>query len=60
VTPTIARRYSELRSSYPALEKEDALIAATALVRKLPLVTRNRRHFRMVEGLVLPSLLSDA
>lgn len=59
VTPAIARRYSELRSRHPAMEKEDALLAASALVRRLPLVTRNRRHFRAIEGLVLPSLWRD-
>jgi toxin FitB len=31
----------------------DALIAATALVHKLPLMTRNRRHFERVGGLNL-------
>ncbi len=29
----------------------DALIAATALVHRLPLMTRNRRHFARVKGL---------
>jgi len=29
----------------------DALIAATAMARQLMLVTRNRRHFAMIEGL---------
>lgn len=47
----IARQYSELRGRYPTLEKADALIAATALVRKLPLVTRNIRHFQNIDGL---------
>jgi predicted nucleic acid-binding protein len=46
-------RYSELRRLYPALEKEDALIAATALIRRLPLVTRNWKHYKMIEGLTL-------
>ncbi len=49
----IAFRYSELRRIHPTLEKEDALIAATALVRRLPLLTKNRRHFRIVKELVL-------
>lgn len=31
----------------------DALIAATALVHELPLMTRNRRHFERVRGLSL-------
>ena len=29
----------------------DALIAATALAHRIPLMTRNRRHFDRVEGL---------
>lgn len=33
----------------------DALIAATALHRNLPLMTRNRRHFDRVDGLRLVS-----
>lgn len=37
LVPTIAARYSELRGRYRNLEKGDALIAATALVRGLPL-----------------------
>jgi predicted nucleic acid-binding protein len=51
--PAIAARYSALRRQYPDLEKEDALIAATALVRHLPLITRNWKHFRRVAGLAL-------
>jgi hypothetical protein len=35
------------------LEKEDALIAATALAKRLPLMTRNWRHFRVIRGLTL-------
>ena len=31
----------------------DALIAATALVHRLPLMTRNRRHFDRIDGLRL-------
>lgn len=49
----IADRYSDLRRQYPRLEKEDALIAATALVRKLPLVTRNWKHYKGIDGLTL-------
>lgn len=49
----IAIRYSDLRRRYPKLEKNDALIAATALVKRLPLVTRNHRHFRVVADLTL-------
>ena len=49
----IARKYSDLRGRYPTLEKADVLIAASALVRKLPLVTRNIRHFQSIDGLTI-------
>lgn len=49
----ISSEYSRLKSAYPSLERGDALIAASALVRKLPLLTGNQRHFRLIEGLVL-------
>jgi predicted nucleic acid-binding protein len=35
------------------LKIADALIAATALEHRLPLMTRNRRHFERVPGLTL-------
>jgi predicted nucleic acid-binding protein len=50
---SITARYSNLRRQYPSLDKADALIASTALVKRLPLVTRNKRHFRIVEDLPL-------
>jgi len=49
----MARMYSDLRRKHPSLEKEDALIAATALVRRLPLATRNWKHYKVVAGLTL-------
>ncbi|MGH7820226.1 MAG: PIN domain-containing protein [Candidatus Binatia bacterium] len=49
----IAARYSSLRTAYRNLPKEDALIAAAALVKRLPLLTRNWRHYRQVGELVL-------
>ena len=49
----IAGLYSDLRRKQPPLEKEDALIAATALVRRLPLVTRNWKHYKVIKGLTL-------
>jgi predicted nucleic acid-binding protein len=49
----ITGTYSDLRRRYPSLEKEDALIAATALVKKLPLVTRNVKHYKNIQGLIL-------
>jgi predicted nucleic acid-binding protein len=53
LTDPIAVRYSDLRHRYPSLEQSDALIAATALVKRLPLMTRNKRHYRMIEDLPL-------
>ena len=53
LSDSITARYSDLRCRHPSLEKGDALIAATALVKHLPLMTRNKRHFRMVSGLTL-------
>lgn len=49
----IALKYSELRTSYPSLDKEDVLIAATALVKRIPLVTRNYKHFSKIKELVM-------
>lgn len=53
LTADIAYRYSELLNEYPEMEKEDALIAATALQKRLPLLTRNRKHYRKIKGLVI-------
>ncbi|MBM4138445.1 MAG: type II toxin-antitoxin system VapC family toxin [Nitrospira sp.] len=53
LTDTIAARYSELRRKHPSLEKGNVLIAATARLKQLPLMTRNKRHFRMIAGLTL-------
>ena len=49
----VIAKYSQLRAAYPQLEKGDALIAASALVRQLPLLTQNLRHYRIVTNLVL-------
>ncbi len=53
LSDAITTRYSALRRRHPSLEKGDALIAATALVKHLPLMTRNKRHFQIVPGLTL-------
>jgi hypothetical protein len=53
VTRAVAARYTAARSRSPRLEREDALIVATAIEKRLPLMTRNWRHFREVEGLTL-------
>lgn len=41
-------------SSHSGIDVADYLIAATAEVRGLTLVTTNVRHFPMIEGLVAP------
>jgi predicted nucleic acid-binding protein len=53
LSESIAMKYSDLRRRHPSLEKADALIAATALVKRLPLLTRNKRHYRMVHEIDL-------
>jgi predicted nucleic acid-binding protein len=53
LSDSITARYAELRRRHLSLEKGDALIAATALVKRLPLLTRNRRHYRIIPDLVL-------
>ena len=49
----ILNQYSLLRRQYRHAEKEDCLIAATAMIKKLPLVTRNYRHFKIFKELKL-------
>ncbi|OGW43876.1 MAG: hypothetical protein A2Y66_04180 [Nitrospirae bacterium RBG_13_41_22] len=53
ITADIANRYSALLEEYPEISKEDALTAATALHKSLPLLTRNWKHYRKIKGLVL-------
>lgn len=45
--------YSKLRIEYPKSHKEDTLIAATAIIHKMPLATRNTKHFRVFKELRL-------
>lgn len=47
--------FGSLRARGDPLEALDVMIAAIALERREPLLTRNRRHFARVEGLVLES-----
>lgn len=49
----VTRVYSELRFSRKDLAQPDALIAASAMARGLPLLTLNVRHFSRVNGLSL-------
>ncbi len=53
INDSIALKYSELRKMYPALDKEDLLIAASALTRKLPVMTRNYKHYKKIKELSL-------
>ena len=53
-------KYSLLRSTYKNIDKEDAIIAATALVKGLLLLTRNYKHFKVVEGLKLVKKTSES
>jgi hypothetical protein len=52
VDRNIARRAGRIKRD-AGLKIADALIAATALEHRLPLMTRNRRHFERVAGLEL-------
>src|SRR6266699_1943336 len=54
---TVTDAYSELLNRYPNLRHHlaDALIAATAWTKNLPLVTTNVRHFRSIKEIeVIP------
>ena len=51
----ISIRYSDLLAKYhvKGLHPPDAIIAATAWSKKLPLLTRNKRHFSYIEEIKL-------
>lgn len=49
----LLQKYSDLRHQYPSSGKEDCLIAATAITKKFPLLTRNYKHYRIFEELQL-------
>lgn len=57
VTESVARRFAELRATLRRqgnlIADMDLLIAATAIVHDLSLLTRNTRHFSRVPGLHL-------
>ncbi len=61
VDRTIAERAGRIRRA-TGLRTADALIAATAVLHHLEIVTRNRRDLQRVDGLVLrdPSTLARA
>ena len=55
VDSDISLKYSDLLAKYHdnGLQPPDAIIAATAWSKKLPLLTRNRRHFSYIEEIML-------
>jgi hypothetical protein len=58
VDEQIAERFSSLLAKYAnhGLRKGDALVAATAWSRRLPLLTRNTRHYRFISEITVLSL----
>jgi predicted nucleic acid-binding protein len=58
VDSVIAAAASELLMKYPnaPLRVNDALIAATAWVKRLPLLTRNRKHYEFIAEITLADL----
>jgi len=58
VDPVIAAAASELLQRYPdaPLRIADALVAATAWTKKLPLITRNQKHYRFIDEITLTTL----
>jgi len=57
----IAEKFSQLLSPYTGqgIRKADALIAATAWVKKLPLVTRNIKHYQFINEIDLVKISSS-
>ena len=55
VDDEIADRYWALLQKYKSqgLRQADAIIAATACQRNIPLLTRNQRHFRFIAEIIL-------
>ncbi len=51
--------YNELRKKGQLVEDADILIAATALVYEMVVVTDNSRHFDRIKGLKLENWLED-
>lgn len=52
LTSAVVERVIEMRSTF-AIKLPDAIIAASALIEGLPLMTRNIRDFKAVAGLQL-------
>ena len=62
IDPDISLKYSDLLSKYHdnRLQPPDAIIAATAWSKKLPLLTRNRRHFSYIEEIRLSPIYDQS
>ena len=43
----------DLKRKNCLIDMADLMIAATAVVRKIPLATLNQKHFERIEGLIL-------
>ena len=58
----IARRFSELLQKYPYLQMHapDALIAATAWEKRLPLLTLNTRHFAPITEITVVQFMTTS
>ncbi len=58
----ISFNYSVLLAKYHGsrLQPPDAIIAATAWSKKLPLLTRNKRHFRYIEEIRLSPIYDQS
>lgn len=58
VDSTVAAATSELLQRYGdgPLRVNDALVAATAWMKKLPLITRNRKHYEFITEIQLADL----
>jgi len=48
-----AKIFQHLKRQSKTIELRDILIAATAMVNSLPIVTLNRKHYERIEGLQL-------
>lgn len=55
----IAKKFSQLLAQYArqGIRKADALVAATAWVKELPLVTRNIKHYQFISEIDLVKIL---
>ena len=62
INSDISLKYSDLLAKYhdSRLQPPDAIIAATAWSKKLPLLTRNRRHFSYIEEIRLSPIYDQS